>query len=152
MRTDTHADSASSPRIPRRWRALLLPAGTVVAACAGAALILAADPSSQRGFPLPPCPLHWLFGLDCPGCGGTRMVFSLLRGDLAGALHYNAVALAFTPFFLWTWGAWVLGRWRGRRVLTWEHWRWSPAVGLTVLAVWTVVRNLPFEPFRSLWV
>lgn len=80
------------------------------------------------------------------------MVFSLLHGDVLGALHYNAAAVAAIPFVAWSWGAWVLGRWRGRRPRTWQHWRWTPRVVVSVLVLWAVVRNLPFEPFLSLWV
>ncbi|GGI80143.1 membrane protein [Saccharopolyspora subtropica] len=131
---------------------MLLPAATVLAGCAAAAVVLAADPTSDAGFPLPPCPIRWLTGLDCPGCGATRMFYSLLHGDLLSALHYNALAVAFIPFFLWTWGGWVVGRWRGRPVRTWENWRWSPLVWLVLIAAWSVIRNLPFPPFSSLYV
>lgn len=135
-----------------RLRAMLFPAATVVVGCAAAGIVLAADPTSDAGFPLPPCPIRALTGLDCPGCGATRMFYSLLHGDLLTALHYNALAVAFIPFFLWTWGAWVLGRWRGRRVLTWEQWRWAPMTWLVLIAVWSVIRNLPFSPFSHLYV
>ncbi|MGP4016420.1 DUF2752 domain-containing protein [Saccharopolyspora sp. 5N708] len=135
-----------------RPRAMLLPAATVLVGCAAAGVVLAADPTSDAGFPLPPCPIKLLTGLDCPGCGATRMFYSLLHGDLLSALHFNAAAVVFIPFFLWTWGAWVLGRWRGRRVVTWEQWRWSPMVALVLIAVWTVIRNLPFPPFNALYV
>ncbi|CAM00812.1 uncharacterized protein DUF2752 [Saccharopolyspora erythraea NRRL 2338] len=145
-------DAAGHAPRPGGLRSLLFPAATALAGCAAAAVVWFADPTSDAGFPLPPCPVKLLFGLDCPGCGATRMVYSLLHGDVLSALHYNAVALAFIPFFLWTWGAWVLGRWRGRRVITWEHWRWSPLVALIVIAVWSVVRNLPFPPFEWLYV
>lgn len=135
-----------------RLRAMALPAATVLVGCVGAAVVLAADPTSDAGFPLPPCPVKLLTGLDCPGCGVSRMIYSLLHGDVLTALHFNAAAMLFIPFFLWTWGAWVLGRWRGRRVTTWEQWRWSPHVGLALIAVWSVIRNLPFPPFDALYV
>lgn len=135
-----------------RLRAMLLPAATVLVAGVGAAVVLAADPTSDAGFPLPPCPVKLLTGLDCPGCGVTRMIYSLLHGDVLTALHFNAAAMLFIPFFLWTWGAWVLGRWRGRRVPTWEQWRWAPHVGLVLIAIWSVIRNLPFPPFNALYV
>ncbi|QIZ36437.1 DUF2752 domain-containing protein [Saccharopolyspora sp. ASAGF58] len=135
-----------------RLRTMLLPAATVLVGCAAAGVVLAADPTSDAGFPLPPCPVKWLTGLDCPGCGATRMFYSLLHGDVLSALHYNAALIAFIPFFLWTWGAWVLGRWQGRRIPTWEQWRWSPMAGLVLIAVWAVIRNLPFPPFTALYV
>lgn len=36
------------------------------------------------------CPFARVIGEPCPLCGGTRAVASLIRGDLANALRYNA--------------------------------------------------------------
>ncbi len=39
-----------------------------------------------------PCPVHFLTGLYCPGCGGTRAVLYLLRGNIKSSLiHHPAV-------------------------------------------------------------
>ena len=35
------------------------------------------------------CLFHELTGLLCPGCGVTRMIFSLINFDIAKAFHYN---------------------------------------------------------------
>lgn len=117
-----------------------LPGAVVLAGCAGAALVLAADPTSEAGFPLPPCPIKLLTGFDCPGCGGTRMLFSLLHGDVPAAVHHNALAVLLLPLLAWSWTAWVIGR-LGRRLPTWTRWRWSPQVLLVVVVAWVVVRN-----------
>ncbi|TDC94517.1 DUF2752 domain-containing protein [Saccharopolyspora aridisoli] len=117
-----------------------LPGATVLAGCAGAALVLAAGPTSDAGFPLPPCPIKLLTGFDCPGCGGTRMLFSILHGDFPAALQFNALAVLLLPVLAWSWTAWVAGR-LGRRLPTWTRWRWSPQVLLAVVVAWVVVRN-----------
>ena|SRR6187399_592507 len=98
------------------------------------------------------CPIRAWFGIDCPLCGGLRMVGSLLRGDLASALHYNAVAFGFLVLCAWSVVAWALGRRAGRTFRSWQHWRWTPVVSGVVFVVWFVVRNLPFEPFTGLFV
>jgi hypothetical protein len=98
------------------------------------------------------CPTNALLKINCPGCGALRMVYSLLHGDLIAAVQFNAVALVALPLLLWAWGAWVLARWRGRRVLAFAHYRWTPAVSLAVAFVWLVVRNVPIEPFTALHV
>jgi hypothetical protein len=35
------------------------------------------------------CPVHLLTGWDCPGCGMTRAVLLLARGDVAASLHQH---------------------------------------------------------------
>lgn len=40
-----------------------------------------------------PCLFHSLTGLYCPGCGGTRAVRSLLRGDLRMSFQYHPLVL-----------------------------------------------------------
>lgn len=39
------------------------------------------------------CGMKAMFGIPCPGCGGTRAVVSLLRGNLLDAIYYNAFAV-----------------------------------------------------------
>lgn len=41
-----------------------------------------------------PCPFLALTGWWCPFCGGTRMVSSVLGGDVLAALHHNPVLFA----------------------------------------------------------
>jgi hypothetical protein len=42
-----------------------------------------------------PCPLLRTFGIPCPGCGLTRGVYFLLRGDIRTSLTYHAFAPVF---------------------------------------------------------
>lgn len=44
-----------------------------------------------------PCGFYQLTGLQCPGCGMTRMCLALLRGDLRGAFYYNGGVLLALP-------------------------------------------------------
>ncbi|MBR4733879.1 MAG: DUF2752 domain-containing protein [Lachnospiraceae bacterium] len=35
------------------------------------------------------CPIHFLTGVSCPGCGMTRAAFALARFHFADAFHYH---------------------------------------------------------------
>ena len=60
-------------------------AGLVIAGLA--AVTLAAARFGVR------CPIRAAFGIECPGCGGTRALLALMRGDVPQAARENAVAL-----------------------------------------------------------
>ena len=50
---------------------------------------------------LPTCPFYATTGYYCPGCGGTRAVFALARGDVLKSLFYHS----FVPYIF------VIGGW-----------------------------------------
>jgi hypothetical protein len=108
---------------------------------AGAAYLVAADPSDGGVFP--PCPFRALTGLWCPGCGLTRATHHLLRGDVVQALRYNVFVVLVLGALAATWLAWTSAR-AGRPIRL-------PAVvparvygsAIALLVVFAVVRNLP---------
>ena len=137
--------------VQARWRAMVLPAVVAVGACAACAAVAVANPT-EPGNPLPVCPIKQWLGINCPGCGSLRMIYSLLHGDPAAAVRYNAVAMVVLPLLAFALVTWTIGRWRGRPVRSWQQWRWTPTVTLVVFCTWFVIRNIPVEPFRSLKV
>ena len=50
--------------------------------------------------PIFSCPWKSCTGLPCPGCGMTRSVMALLKGDIALSLKENALTLVILLFFL----------------------------------------------------
>jgi len=44
------------------------------------------------------CWFHWLSGLPCPGCGLTRAVLSLGRGEVGAAFRLHPFALLVLPY------------------------------------------------------
>jgi hypothetical protein len=134
-----------------RLRAMLPPAAVAVAACAGCAVVALANPTDPDN-PLPVCPTKLMLGINCPGCGSLRMIYSLMHGNLVAAAQYNVVSLLVLPLLALAFVTWTVSRWRGRPVRSWQHWRWTPRIALVVFFAWFLVRNIPFEPFRSLKV
>lgn len=45
------------------------------------------------GSNLPACPSRTYLDIYCPGCGNTRSVQHLLKGDILGALRFNPVPI-----------------------------------------------------------
>jgi hypothetical protein len=96
----------------------------------------------------PKCLLHEMTGLYCPGCGTTRALHCLLRGEIGAALHENALVILAIP---------LVGGLMLRRFLR----RCPPVAGSRFRLVWIVVflvvvvafgvlRNVPCQPFSWL--
>jgi hypothetical protein len=136
------------PKLGARLGAPVLVAAAATAACVG---IWVGDPTTPNG-PLPTCPTKALLGIDCPGCGSLRMLYSLLHGNLLAAARFNALGLLAVVLLVWAYLAWTYGHLVGRRVKSWQHHRWAAVVTLSLVAAWFVVRNLPFAPFTALFV
>lgn len=145
--TSTEVGQAADGRLAR-----LAPPLVVGALAAGTcAAVWIGDPTTPGGF-LPVCPTKALLGVDCPGCGTLRMIYSLLYGDLLAAIRLNALALVALGFLAVAYGTWTYGRVTGRQVTGWQHHRWAPFIALGLVSVWFVVRNVPFAPFTALRV
>ena len=44
------------------------------------------------------CPIKYLLGISCPGCGMTRALWSLVTLDLSAALHYHPACILLPVF------------------------------------------------------
>lgn len=71
---------------------------------AGGGLLLAGGAyalvCSWLGFGIP-CPFYMLTGLQCPGCGVSRMCLHLLHLDFIGAWQANPAILLLLPLGGW---------------------------------------------------
>lgn len=143
--------AAALRRAIARTPSLTAPAVTAVVGAGACVFVALADPTTPGGV-TPSCPTKALFGVTCPGCGTARMLYCLLRGDLVGAAHFNAVALLAVPLLLWSYLTWVWSKTTRKPLSRWQDWRWSPVVVAGVLTLWFVVRLLPMEPFAALRV
>lgn len=126
--------------------------GAVAALGAAAAVVATAAVAPSVTRYGPPCPFHAMTGLDCPGCGATRAVLALTRGDVAAAFGHNVFIVASLPLLVVVWVCWLRASRFGAA--------WPSRLRSTVpVAVWAgvgiafaVARNLPvpfLEPLRA---
>jgi len=91
------------------------------------------------------CPWFVTTGTHCPGCGGLRAVNDLTRGDLAAAASSNLLFVSSIPVLALLWLRSFAQRWQGvHRALPQPAAGVAAAVAIALIAVFWVVRNLPF--------
>ncbi|MFJ7067217.1 DUF2752 domain-containing protein [Streptomyces sp. NPDC101115] len=122
-------------------RRLLAPLGTLAAVAAAFAYVGTVDPNEPGHYPV--CPLLRFTGVYCPGCGGLRSAHAFVHGDLGAALGSNALAVVGYGVFAVVMVLWLVRAVRGlpMRVAVSPVLWWG--IG-GVLALFTLVRNLPF--------
>ncbi|MCX4639709.1 DUF2752 domain-containing protein [Streptomyces sp. RPA4-5] len=124
-----------------RRRTLRRAALTLGPGAAAAVYLWHTDPH-QPGQLLIPCPFKWITGLLCPLCGGTRMAYDLMHGEVVTAFHDNAVLLTLGgPVVAYAVVRWLVAGLRGRVYRPRLSGRGN-AVVLGIAAVWMLARNL----------
>lgn len=120
-----------------------------VAAVAVMAILLRVfDPASSGMFP--PCPVHYLTGWYCPGCGSLRALHALLHGKFMQAWAMNPLTVMLLPFLSYGLASEAFRQIRGTGLP-------APALSagqirtlFVVIVVFGIVRNLPVRPFALL--
>ena len=89
------------------------------------------------------CPFYTVTKLQCPACGVSHMLLSLLRLDVASAFRYNPYLFVNAPLLLFCFG---YSEWQYVALGTRKHPRWLNVIlwceiGLALL--FGVLRNLP---------
>ena len=88
-----------------------------------------------------PCVFHLVTGLDCPGCGISRMFVALSRGDILLAAQSNLLVLCLLPFGLVLAGYKV---WQYIRTGQTPMGKWEKAfycVAFVLCVIFFIVRN-----------
>lgn len=132
-----------------RWAVPLAAVGCVGL---GMAYALLSNPAHADPDAAPTCLLKLTTGLDCPGCGGTRALWYVLHADLPAAARHHFLFVFALPFLAYLFVAWAANQAFGWRL---PELRISSKVIVGFLGVWlafSVLRNLPWAPFTSLYV
>jgi hypothetical protein len=126
----------------------LAPAALFAGGLGACAYIAMVDPNHSSAYPQ--CPTKLLTGLDCPMCGATRAVHSLLRGDIVGAMDHNLLFVLLLPAIAYAFVAWTATRMGHpmKPIPMTNKALWIPLAA--VMLVFTVLRNLPGMPFHWL--
>jgi hypothetical protein len=90
-----------------------------------------------------PCMFHAVTGLYCPGCGGTRAVFALLRGKLLTSFLYHPIVLYTVISGGWFMVSQTIERVSGRK-RSWgmrfhEGYLWA---ALVIIVVQCLIKNI----------
>lgn len=131
-----------------RW---LAPAAILACFGGAVAFVLAREPIDGAGDETT-CLVKLTTGFDCPGCGGTRALYFLARGDLPAAARHHLVFVFAVPFLLYAYFVWA-----GNRIFRWRLPQLRPSplmIGafLGAAGVFAVLRNLPWPPFTWFYV
>jgi len=117
-------------------------------AAVGLVLLRAFDPA--RSWIFPPCPVHYLTGCYCPGCGSLRAIHALLHGDVHRAWAMNPLTIVLLPFVAYGLFSEILVGLRGRG-LPQPRLSSSAIYALgCMIVLFGVIRNLPLVPFSLL--
>lgn len=120
----------------------------LAAAALGLVMLWVFDPATSGVFP--PCPVRYLTGWFCPGCGSLRAIHQLLHGNLQAAWAMNPLAILLLPFIGYGLASHALSAIHGRGLpQPFIRAVWIRAL-CAVFILYGVARNLPIHPFDLL--
>ena len=92
-----------------------------------------------------PCLFHKITNLYCPGCGVTRMIISLLKGNLYQAFRYNMLIFILTPSLMFFIFDYIISRKKQRDALYEKIPNSIWYILIIVLVIFGIIRNIfPF--------
>jgi hypothetical protein len=121
---------------------------TLAALAVGVVMLAVFDPA-RSGF-FPPCPVRYLTGWYCPGCGSLRAIHQLLRGNLRAAWALNPLTIILLPFLTYGLASSALFEISGQGLpQPFLRAFWIRALGAAII-LFGIARNLPLYPFDLL--
>ena len=92
------------------------------------------------------CPIKKITGLNCPGCGITRMLLSILQLDFYQAFRYNPLLFICLPFFIFFYLESIISKKEPlyNKIPT-KVW----IIIIIVFIIYGILRNIPFFDFLA---
>ncbi|HEY3618527.1 MAG TPA: DUF2752 domain-containing protein [Candidatus Sulfotelmatobacter sp.] len=123
-------------------------AAMLAAFAAGVVTLRVFDPATSNVFP--PCPLRYLTGWYCPGCGSLRAMHQLLHGNVGAAWAMNPLTVVLLPFLIYGLASFALFEIRGEGLpQPFLRGSWIRALCAAII-LFGIARNLPLHPFDLL--
>ena len=134
---------------PRSWSNRILVVLFAAIIVPMGASLLYVYPPTEYGF-YPRCFFFWATGFHCPGCGVTRCVGALVRGNVEQAFAYNALFVLVLPFLICGLSGTAYEMWTGKKTRSFRLPGWTLKVFLVVMLIYWIARNIDMYPFNLL--
>ncbi len=89
-----------------------------------------------------PCVFHLVTGFKCPGCGNTRAVLALMRGEILAALRYNWLFPVEFFYLGWVYCHTAYRYYKTGKVSYRPPFLWLDGLMLFGIVLWGVLRNI----------
>lgn len=123
-------------------------AAMLAAFAAAVATLRVFDPATSGIFP--PCPVRYLTGWYCPGCGSLRAIHQLLHANVRAAWAMNPLTVVLLPFLIFGLASFALFEIRGEGLpQPFLRGAWIRALCAAII-LFGIARNLPLHPFDLL--
>ncbi len=124
-------------------------AAVVLIAAAALVLILSfIDPTKYTYYP--PCYFKAITGYLCPGCGGIRGIHLLLNGHFLEAIKHNILIFIFIPIIAYYLLTKVALLFFGKNLPPFNPPLIIVILLIVIIILYTILRNLPYFPFKML--
>jgi len=144
-------ETPASKTPDRRWgNRIIVVLFTMILAPLGLTLLYVYyDPRGTNSY-FPGCFFKEWTSLNCPGCGATRCLYSLLHLEVAQALAYNPLFVIVLPYLIFSAAGMLYSLWTGRRAPGYRMPSGAAKYILVVVFAYWILRNIDVYPLNLL--